>query len=129
MYFVYVKFKSKLNSIQRNTDHLSEKNLPIKQMNLGPSNNGMSEAELTHVENTLNKKIPSFYRTFLENYPDELVMLNDESNMITEYYLQNKADKIIELDAYESVPKHVLVISQDGGGNFHFLNLEFWYYL
>jgi len=89
-----------------------------------PSNSGMTESEIDRIEQTLNKKLPDFYKDFLTNYPDDLVKLGYPYNTVSELSLPNNADRLIEINQDESPPSDILLIGVNGLGDFYYLILD-----
>jgi hypothetical protein len=83
----------------------------------------MTELEISRLEKTINKNLPEWYKKFLINYPDDLINLGAPYNTVSELSLPNSADRLVEINNYESAPINILVIGEDGLGNFYYVIL------
>ena len=93
-------------------------------MNFPPSTSGMPQSEIDRLEQTLNKKLPDYYKNFLMNYPDDLVKLGHPYNTVSELSLPNDADRLIEINEDEYPPSNILLIGVNGLGDFYYLILD-----
>lgn len=84
----------------------------------------MRESEIKRLEEAINKQLPTWYQTFLLNYPEDLIHLGAPYNTVSELSLPNTADRLIEISDIENPPDNILVIGVDGLGNFYYVILD-----
>lgn len=96
----------------------------LKNLIKGNSNTGLTDEEIIELEQKLNKKLPKNYRSFLQNYPDDIVKLGYPYNTVSELSLPNTVERIVEVNDYEDVDENILVIGVNGLGDFYYLILD-----
>ncbi|MCT4623571.1 MAG: SMI1/KNR4 family protein, partial [Schleiferiaceae bacterium] len=84
----------------------------------------MTNTEIERFEKTIKKKLPQWYAHFLMSYPEDLVRLGAPYNTVSELSLPNNLDRLIELDKYDDLPNNILIIGEDGLGNFYYVLLD-----
>lgn len=84
----------------------------------------VSEQDIADLEAAMGKKLPDFYKSFLLNYPTELLQLGAPYNAVSDLSLPNTTARIAELNSLEFVPADILVIGEDGMGNLYYTILS-----
>lgn len=89
----------------------------------------MTKLDFTEIEKKLNINLPNHYKTFMLKYPNEFNELGSPNSTVSYLYLINNSDRLIELNkmvncfSSEGYYQHMLVIGEDGGGDFFFISL------
>jgi hypothetical protein len=86
---------------------------------------GLSPAQLDSVEQSLGKKLPTWYRSFMMQYPEGLVTLGAPYNTVSQLSLPNSVEGIIRVNhTADEIPSNILYIGTNGSGDSYYVILD-----